>query len=84
MKSMDLARRRLQELSAASSEIDRDRPRGALVAEPGRPLRRRPQLRPRALLPLVEELFVQAALALLRRGRLRRQGGQAHDVSRDR
>ena len=49
MKSMDLARRRLQELAAASSEFAAIA-HAAWQLEPGRPLRRRAQVRSRAAL----------------------------------
>ena len=76
MKSMELARRRLQELAAVELRLHRRSPMrpgsSSLVVRYG-DVRK---FDPAPLLPLVEELFVQGALALLRGGQLRQRGGQ--------
>ena len=81
MKSMEAARKRLQELSAASSRNDRDRPRCAR-AGPDRPVRRRPQIRSRALAPAGGRAFRPGCAGTACRGRLR-QRDRRQDVRCD-
>ena len=75
MGSMELARRRLQELSTETSafpEIAHAAFQLGQVVSYG-DVR---QFDPEPLLPLIEELFVEGALGFARRGQLRQQGGR--------
>ena len=78
MKSMDLARRRLQELAATSSEFTALAAAAwqlSLVVRYGDVRRFDPQ----PLLPLLEELFVEAALALFAAAGCDDKAVEAHD-----